>query len=187
MDNDSLNDQLWFALRVRSRSEKMAAADLEAKGFRACAATAPQSRQWADRVRTVEMPMFPGYIFCRFSRSARWQILRGAGVAGIVGVGGVDFPLTDEEMNSVFTLARSGVEVVQAPYLSVGTKVRVRMGPLAGVVGLLQRIKNELRLVLSVEFLQRAVAVEVDADLVEPIQVTYAIPIHGVLAGEVTR
>jgi transcription antitermination factor NusG len=117
------------------------------------------------------MPLFPGYIFCRFRPENRTTIQRAAGVAGIVGFGGVDCPVAEPEMDTVLTLLRSGTEVYRTPFLHIGTKVRVRLGPLAGIVGVLQQIKNDYRLVISVEFLQRAVAVEVDVALVEPLPI----------------
>ena len=159
----------WFAIRVRSRCEKLAAVDLETKGFQVCAATAPHRRIWIDRVRTVEMPLFPGYIFGRFRPVDRSTIQRGAGVAGIVGAAGTDYPIADEEMDSVLSLLRSGVEVLRSPYLQVGTRVKVSSGPLAGVSGIVQQVKNGYRLVISVEFLQRSVAVELDMAMVEPL------------------
>ena len=162
----------WFAIRVRSRCEKLAAADLATKGFQVCAATAPQRRVWIDRIRTVEKPIFPGYIFGRFEAADRLQILRGAGVAGIVGHAGLGYPITDDEMNSVLALLRSGSEVFGTPFLPVGARVRVRAGPLAGAMGVLQQIRSGYRLVVSLEFLQRSVAVELDSAMVEPMRVS---------------
>lgn len=164
-----LSNNQWFAIRVRSRCEKLAATDLNLKGFQICAATAPHRRVWIDRVRTVEMPLFPGYIFGRFQPADRAQIQRGAGVVGIVGAGGVDHPITNAEMESILALLHSGEEVFRTPFLHVGTRVRVCTGPLAGVVGILQQIKTGYRVVISIEMLQRAVAVEVDMALVEPL------------------
>lgn len=120
-------------------------------------------------MRTVEMPLFPGYIFGRFSPADRVQIQRGAGVAGIVGAGGVDHPITDGEMASVLSLVHSREEVFKSPFLQVGTRVRVCGGPLVGMVGILQHVKTSYRLVISIELLQRSVAVEVDMALVEPL------------------
>lgn len=169
VSNYNNNMESWFAIRVRSRCEKLAAADLETKGFQVCAATAPHRRVWIDRVRVIEMPLFPGYIFGRFGPGDRTEIQRGAGVAGIVGAGGTDYPIADSEMDSIFSLLRSGVAVYQTPFFHVGARVRVRNGPLSGVVGVLQQIKNGYRLVISVDFLQRSVAVELDMEAVEPL------------------
>lgn len=161
--------QSWFAIRVRSRCEKLATADLTTKGFRVCAATAPHRRVWSDRIRTVEMPLFPGYIFGCFDPADRAEIQRGAGVVGIVGACGRGYPIGREEMDSIFTLLASGVEVFRMPFLEVGARVRVSRGPLAGAVGILQQIKNGCRLIISVDFLQRSVAAELDMAFVEPL------------------
>lgn len=160
----------WFAVRVRSRCEKLAATELAARGFTVCAATAPHRRVWIDRVRTVEMPLFPGYIFARFDPADQFTIRRVAGVSDIVGVAGLPHPVADVEMESILILLKSGVEVQKTPFLHVGERVRVRWGPLAGVAGVLERIKSGCRLLISVNFLQRSVAVEVDSALVEPLR-----------------
>ena len=170
MEPLTITSPSWFAIRVRSRSEKVAAADLSARGFPVCAATAPHRRVWIDRIRTVQMPLFPGYIFAQFHPADRAVIQRASGVAGIVGCNGIDHPVSAQEMEPVLTLLRSGVEVFKTPYLHVGAKVRVCHGSLAGVTGELLQIKNRFRLVVSVHLLQRSVAVEVDSALVEPIQ-----------------
>ena len=164
------NFESWFAVRVRSRCEKLAASELAARRFEVCAATAPHRRIWIDRVRTVEMPLFPGYIFARFVPDDQYVVRRCAGIADIVGVAGQPYPIPDEEMESIQILLRSGVDVQKAPFLHIGERVRVRWGPLAGVVGVLERIKSQCRLLISVDFLQRSVAVEVDSALVEPVR-----------------
>ena len=136
-----------------------------------CGATAPHRRVWIDRIRTVEMPLFPGYIFSRFSAPDRLTIQRANGVAGIVGACGADYPVSEEEMEPILALLRSGVEVFRTPYLHVGASVRVSHGPLAGMTGKLQQIKNGFRLLVSVDFLQRSVAVEMDMAMVEPLSI----------------
>jgi transcription antitermination factor NusG len=168
MEKES-NGLAWHAIRVRSRCEKLAAAGLQARGFTVCAAVAPQRRMWIDRIRTVEMPLFPGYVFARFGQASRSLVVGGAGVAGVVGAGGVDLPLADEEIEGILTLLRSGAEVFHSPFIRLGARVRVRRGPLSGLEGILQQIKNGSQLVISVEFLRRSVAVQVDAALVEAV------------------
>ena len=160
----------WYALRVRSRSEKVAVADLAVRGITVCGAVAPQRRVWGDRIRTLDLPLFPGYIFARFCSGQRMAVLRASGVAGIVAAGGVDLPVNDGEMEAVLTLVRTRAEVSHSPYIREGELVRVRFGPLSGLMGILMQIKSEWRVVVSVEFLHRAVSVEVDAALVEPVR-----------------
>ena len=165
-------DSRWFAIRVRSRCEKLSAADLAVKGYEVCSATAPQRRIWSDRVRTVEMPLFPGYIFSRFEPARRIEVEGAAGVVSIVRFGNRECPVDDDEIEAVRAVLRSGAEVFGSPYFGIGTRVRVRFGPLAGAQGVLVRVKNRHRLVVSVGLLQRSVAVEVDELMVEPLRRT---------------
>lgn len=162
--------QEWFALRVRSRCEKLAAKDLEGRGYEICTACAPQRRVWADRVRTVEMPMFPGYIFTRFEASQAYDVLKAPGIASIVGFGSRFCPVDEAEIEAIRLVLASGVPVSTHLQLRPGARVRVLHGSLKGLEGTLIEIKNERRLVVSVSLLQRSVAVEISDLLVEPVR-----------------
>jgi transcription antitermination factor NusG len=158
----------WFALRVRSRCEKLISKDLAGRGYQVCSASAPQRRVWADRVRTVEMPMFPGYIFARLSPGQGRDVLRAPGVVSIVGFGGRYCPVEDAEIEAVRMVVASGVDVLPES-LRPGTQVRVCHGSLKGLEGVLIEVKNQRRLVVSVNLLQRAVAIEINDLMVEPV------------------
>jgi transcription antitermination factor NusG len=165
-----MNDTLkWFAVRVRSRHEKLAAKDLALRGIEAESACAPVRRAWADRVRTVEMPIFPGYIFARFDVAQSNQVLRSAGVVSIVGFGREYCPIEESEMQAVRIVVASGVDVLSDARLCPGTRVRVLTGALKGLEGVLEEVKNERRLVVSVSLLQRSIAVELTNMMVEPL------------------
>src|SRR6266853_1113341 len=104
----TMNDNFkWFALRVRSRCEKLAARDLANKGYEVYPASAPQRRVWVDRIRTVEMPMFPGYIFARFDPSHGSKVLTAAGIVSIVGFGTRYCPVEDAEIEALRIVSRS--------------------------------------------------------------------------------
>lgn len=162
------NNFKWFALRVRSRCEKVTATDLANRGYEVCSACAPQRRVWADRIRTVEMAMFPGYIFARFDPSNARDVLTSAELISVVGFGNGYCPVEESEMEALRRVLQSGVEVQREPAMHVGKRVRVCYGPLRGLEGVLVQVKNRNRLVISVSLLQRSVAVEVD-DLIEPV------------------
>lgn len=159
----------WFALRVRSRCEKLAAKDLSGRGYEVCSACGPQRRTWADRVRTVEMPLFPGYIFARFDPSRAYDILTATGIATIVGFGGRYCPIDDAEIDAVRIVLASGVEVQRESKLRPGSRVRVCHGSLKGLEGVLIEVKNQRRVVVTVSLLQRSVAVEISDLMVEPL------------------
>jgi transcription antitermination factor NusG len=159
----------WYAIRVRSRCEKLAAAGLASRNVEVLSAVTAQRRVWIDRVRTVEMPLFPGYIFARFLASRRMEVERTAGIASIVQFSNECCAVDDEEINAIRVLLGSGLEVQRAPFLGVGKKVAVKHGPLAGARGIISEIKNRYRLVVSVSLLQRSVGVEIDEAMVEPL------------------
>jgi transcription antitermination factor NusG len=157
----------WFAVRVRSRCEKLTSTDLANRGYEVCSACAPQRRVWADRVRTVEMPMFPGYIFARFDPSRALEVLTAAGVVSIVGFGVRYCPVNEIEIEALRVVMRSGVEVLRELLVQPGAQVRVSNGPLRGLEGVLMQVKNQHRLVVSVSLLQRSVSVEIDDLMIE--------------------
>lgn len=159
----------WYAVRVRSRCEKIAACGLESRGVEVLPAIAPQRRVWVDRVRIVEMPLFPGYIFARFTASRRVEVERTAGIASIVRFGDECCPLIDTEIDALRRMIGSGLEIGRAPFLQVGRQVAVKHGPLAGIRGMVLEVKNRYRLVVSVTLLQRSVAVEIDESMLEPL------------------
>ena len=120
-------------------------------------------RKWRDGSKvTLDLPLFPGYLFVRVERSERVQVLQVPGVVSFVGgTGRQPASLPETEINAL----RSGLPLRNAephPLLTVGQRVRIRSGPLAGMEGVLVRRKNSLRVVLTMDLIQQSVAVEVD-------------------------
>jgi transcription antitermination factor NusG len=166
MDQSSLDRLLWFALRVRPRHDKAVSLTLRNNGFEECLPLYRARHKWADRFKMVDLPLFPGYVFCRFDPSSLLPILNTPGVIDIVRAGRVLLPVKDCEIADLQRLAKSGLHSEPCPYLQVGQRVRIEGGPLFGLEGLLIEIRNSLRLVLSVDLLQRSVLVEIDRDWV---------------------
>jgi transcription antitermination factor NusG len=123
-------------------------------------------RLWSDRVKEVEFPLFPGYVFCRFDSRTRFTALNTPGVTSIVGFGKTDVPVEDSELAAIRTILASGLPVGPWPHLRAGDRVRIEGGALAGIEGTLVCEKSAWRLVVSIELLQRSVAVEIDRELV---------------------
>ncbi|MBI4908799.1 MAG: UpxY family transcription antiterminator [Acidobacteria bacterium] len=157
----------WYAVRVRSRAEKAASANLQAKGIEVFAALKLQRRSWCDRVAEVELPLFPGYVFARFNRKERRIVEDATGVVSIVGAGGKDWPVEDCEIESLQRVAESDGEVWASSTLAPGTRSRVLRGPLKGAEGVVVRRKEGYRLVVSLGILQRSVEVELDEACLE--------------------
>jgi transcription antitermination factor NusG len=160
----------WFALTVKPRHEKTASQNLRLRGLEEFLPLQRVRRSWSDRKQVVDFPLFPGYVFCRFSYRERMQALNTPGVRSIVGFGATDIALNDSEIESIQTLLSSGLPVSPWPYLRAGETVVIEGGALSGVRGTVIREKNSWRVVVNVELLQRSVAVEIDRDLVGPVR-----------------
>lgn len=159
----------WYALYVRSNFEKIAERALADRGYPSFSPFYRARRKWSDRTKDVDLPLFPGYVFCSFDPEARLPILTTPGVVHVVSVGPTPAPVDLTEIESVQATARSGYQVLPWPFLREGQRVRIEAGPLSGVEGTLVKTKSDLRLVVSVTLLQRAISVEIDQDLVKAI------------------
>lgn len=159
----------WFALRVRSNHERVAATHLRGKGYEEFAPSYKTERQWSDRRKTTEQFLFPGYVFCRLDPDDRLPVLTIPGVVSLVGFGQGPSPIPEDEIECVRKMVTSGLLVTPWPFLKVGQTVLIERGPLAGVQGILLEVKGTWRLVVSIHLLQRSVAAQVDRDWVRPL------------------
>jgi transcription antitermination factor NusG len=163
---DSTGDGLpWFALRVRSQRERNVATHLNAKGYELFLPLYACTKRWSDRTRKADQPLFPGYLFCRFDPGKRLPILKTPWLLQIVGHQ-TPVPIDHDEIGAIRSLVASGAAAEPCLYLGAGEKVRIRSGPLRGVVGVLTQFHGNRKLVVSVTLLQRSIAVEIDSALV---------------------
>ena len=164
----SLPADAWFVVQVAPQSEIRVASFLEHKGYQPFAPTYLSRKRWSDRIKTLEKPLFPGYVFVQIALRDKLQVLKVPGVVQLISFNGRPAALPDAEIEALRSgLARS-VATEPHPYLVVGKKVRVHHGPFAGVEGILIRRKDKFRVVLSIHLIQRSVAVEVDETEIEP-------------------
>jgi transcription antitermination factor NusG len=159
----------WFAIRVKSQCEKSTAVALHNKGYEEFAPMYRSRRYWSDRVKELDLLVFPGYIFCRFDPLHRLPVLTSPGIVSIVGLGKSPEPVDDGEIARIQAIVSSGVLAHPWPFLRAGQKIAVTRGPLCGVEGFLVSLKNQYRVVVSIQLLQRSIAVEVDRDCIQPI------------------
>jgi transcription antitermination factor NusG len=159
----------WFAIHTRTRYENFVATQLRGKGYELFLPLYNCRRRWSDRIKELELPLFPGYLFCRFDPLNRLPILMTPGVFRVVGIGKNPFPVDDAEIAAIQAALRSGLPTQPWPFLQIGQRVKVEFGPLWGLEGVLISLKGRHRLVLSVTLLQRSMAVEVDGACVRPI------------------
>lgn len=176
----------WFALQVRSRREAMVANHLEGQGFDCFLPLYKSTRRWSDRLKEVEQPLFPGYLFCRLNLSNRGPVLMTPGVQQIVGFGRTPVPVEERELESIRQVLSSGLPSLPWPYMHIGERVRVNYGSLVNLEGILVNFKGSNRVVLSVTLLQRSVALEIDLAWLCPIPQASAAATSRVLGSQAT-
>lgn len=154
----------WFALQTRPRNEKRVEFLLTQKGYECFLPTYKQQRRWSYRMVEVVLPLFPMYIFCRFDEMACGKAILTPGVIRIVGFGGHPTEVPIKEIEALQLL--NGSDLLREPwaYLPNGTLIQVETGPLAGVQGVLCSVGDRRHLVVSINLLQRSVAVHLDDD-----------------------
>jgi transcription antitermination factor NusG len=167
--NDSLGR--WFAVQVKSRSEHAIAAVARNKDYETFLPVYKVARRWSDRTRVSELPLFPGYLFCRLGRESWLPLLTIHGVLGLVGAGKTPLPIDDTEISVLQVAARSGLLAEPCRFMESGQRVRLERGPLAGLQGYYLESRNTHRIVVSVTLLQRSVGVEIDRDWVQPLKI----------------
>jgi transcription antitermination factor NusG len=160
----------WYAVHVRSRCESLVSTALRGKGYEEFLPTYRSSHRWSDRQKEFDLPLFPGYLFARFDVRDRLPVLRSPGVITIVGLGKKPVPISDEEFEAIRAIVRSGLPVEPWEHLTVGSRVLIEAGPLAGMEGIALSVDKKFRLVASVPLLRRSVAVEIERRWVRPVR-----------------
>jgi transcription antitermination factor NusG len=159
----------WYALRVRSNHETAVQSGLRGRGFEEFLPVYRAKARWSDRVKVIARPLFPGYVFARFDPSNRLPVLMLPGFVHIVSFGTGPEPIDEAELNAIRRFVDSGLPITPWPYLREGERVVVQYGALSGLEGMVLRASDSLRLVVSLNLLQRSVAVELDRDSVKPL------------------
>jgi transcription antitermination factor NusG len=152
----------WFALQVRARHEKNIVEMLRGKGYDPFLPLYKCRRRWSNRYKLLELPLFPGYLFCQFDVHNRLPILKTPGVILVLGIGRTPVPIDNTEIDAVRTIVDSGLQSQPWPFLQIGARLRIEHGALSGLEGILLGPRGRHRLIVSVTLLQRSVAVEVD-------------------------
>ena len=160
----------WFAVYTISRHEKRVAQHLTQREIEFYLPLYRSRRKWSDGSRvTLELPLFPGYLFVRIKRTERVRVLDVPGALAVVGgTGREPVALPDDAIEAL----RTGLHLRRAephPLLTVGQRARIRSGALAGMEGVVLRMKNSFRVILTLEHIQRSIAVEVSGDDLEPV------------------
>lgn len=165
----SAKDSMWFAVQTRPRHEKKVSLELAEKGLQSFLPLQCARRRWSDRYKWVELPLFSQYLFVRISPDAemRIRVLRTVGVIRFAGASGGGTPVPDAQIESLQAIMKQRVPLAPHSYINVGERVRIRGGALNGVEGVLVAIKDDRRLVVSVDLIQRSVAIQLNGFEVE--------------------
>ena len=160
----------WFALQVRRKQELGVANFLRSRGYDPFLPLYRCRKLWSDRMKVVDAPLFPGYMFCRLNLHNRLPVLMAPGVIRIVGRNRFPAPLDETEINAVRAMITSGLPSQPWPFLRAGDRVQIDRGPLRGLEGILVEVRGLHRLILSVTLVQRSVAVEIDSAFVKSLR-----------------
>jgi transcription antitermination factor NusG len=168
--HDPQNAAKWFAVYTTSRHEKRVDQHLSMREIEHYLPLYRAQRKWSDGSRvTLDLPLFPGYIFVRIMRTQRVRVLEVPGVLAVVGgTGRSPASLPEADIDAL----RSGLHLRRAephPLLKVGQRARIRTGALAGMAGVVVRKKNSFRVVLTMDAIMQSIAVEVDGNELEPL------------------
>jgi len=160
----------WYAVRTRSRHEKMVSEQLEQQGIESFLPLVKRTHKWSDRTKEVELPLFSGYSFVRvvLSSTERLRVLQAHGVAGFVGINGVGTAIPESQIQDIRTLLSNNVAFEEHPFLlKVGQRVRIRGGCLDGVEGVLAGHNGDQSLMISLEPIQRSLSIRIQGYAVE--------------------
>jgi transcription termination/antitermination protein NusG len=163
--------EYWYGLHTRPRHEKIVAQRLEERGVTTFLPLITEVHRWSDRKKKVEMPLFSCYVFAKFlpNRSERLRVLRVDGVFGLVGSHGDGSPIPEEQIDAVRSVMQGQLPWSSHPFLKIGQRVRIRGGALEGMEGILVSDNGDRTLVISVDAIQRSLAVRVEGYEVEPV------------------
>jgi transcription antitermination factor NusG len=163
---------LWYAGYTASRHEKRVAEHFTQRGVEHFLPLYETIHRWNNGRHRVQLPLFPGYIFVRIALQERLRVIEVPGFVRLVGFNSLPHPLPDADISRMKEALNRGALAEPYPYLTVGTRVEVRNGPLQGMTGILLRRQNKYRVVISVDLIMRSMAVEVEAKDVMPVRNT---------------
>lgn len=164
----------WYACYTRARHEKQVEQLLRQRGYESYLPLVPQLRQWKDRKKLVEFPLFPSYVFGRFTLKELHGILTTPGISTIVRTNGYPTPIPDRDILNVQrfaqAIAQTGIETEQRPFLVEGQWVRVLEGPFEGVEGVVIEQRGRKRVLVGVEAIGQGLEIDIDTRLLKPIK-----------------
>lgn len=153
----------WYAAYTCANHERKVAEEISRRGLECFLPAFRTQQRWSDRYVELDRPLFPSYVFVRIALSEKLRILQVPGVVRLVGFSGAPAPLDDKDIAAVRAFLDRGLRAEPYPFLAAGRRVRVKAGPLQGLEGLVVRKRKGMRLVISLDLIQRSIAVEMEA------------------------
>jgi len=159
----------WIAVRSKPRAEKVALDQLEKKGIQAYLPLVRQKRKWSDRLKWVELPLFPGYLFAKVALKNSIFVLETYGVSTVIKFGGEVAVVQESVVKSIRLALEGGYELEPTEYFIKGDKVEVIEGPMKGMKGIVSNIKGKEKLVIKIDALQQAIVVHIETKYLKSI------------------
>ncbi len=167
------NEPRWYACYTRARHEKKVDVLLRRRGMTTFLPLVERERKWADRTKRVEFPMFPGYLFCRFSLAAMYDVLVTPGVSTIIRFAGRPVAIPETEIENIRrfaeALSSSPVEAEPRPWVEEGRRVRVTSGPFEGVTGVVLERRGRKRVLVGVEAIRQGLEIDIGTHSLAPL------------------
>lgn len=160
------DERQWFAVQVAPQHERKVATILAHKNYQEFFPIRTVTHKWSDRIKVLEEPLFPGYVFCRTMQTALRPVLATSGVVRIVGFGGKPYPISEEEIAAIQGILSAGLEPLAVTRPKIGQRIQICEGPLKGLIGILTRINNQNHLVVSIDAIMKSIAIIVDIRMV---------------------
>ncbi len=159
----------WYAIYTRPRHEKKVYEALQEKKITAFLPLVTQVRQWKDRKKKVEIPLFSSYLFVHIDYKYRFDVLQTKGVVKIVNFNGVPAVIPDWQIESLKRMLEFPDKIRLENYVKIGEIVEIVGGMFKGLKGMVKTIKGETRLIVSIEGIMQSVSIEIDRDMVKKV------------------
>jgi transcription antitermination factor NusG len=159
-----VSKELWYAVQTRARHEKLVAHRFQERGIPTFLPLVTEIHRWSDRKKIVELPLFSCYVFAKIEPTNvdRLRLLKVDGVLSLVGTRAEGTPIPDEQIESVRVILKEKMSWTTHPFLKIGQRVRIRSGALDGMEGILVSRNGDRSLVVSIDAIQRSLAVRLE-------------------------
>ena len=160
----------WYALKTRSRHEKTVNDKLQLKGIESFLPLCTTYKNWSDRKKKVSSPLFSCYLFVKIALKDRFSVLQTDGAVNLISFNGIPAPIPDHQIDTVRQILEENISIQRADYFTKGQKVEVTHGLFKGIQGIVQETKDKSRLIISIDVIQQAISMDIDASKLKIIE-----------------